>query len=550
MGFLFVKTAEGKKKPSVWIWVGLLVMVLGASVFFVTSDGSTGLNLMQKTQGPEEKPTMITKEETAKSSGEIDADGQNRMNEQIARETAENGGWLDDARRDEIRRKYEEEFQTRQASNFRPTISDRLQGMNETEPTPTPVPMDTTQNAGKEKRYMTLEERLKVEGREGGSSNNNNGAREFPLPEKMVKEQQAQTQVTTASNSKEWTKMRNILPMGTFIPCVLESDVVTTDLSSHVWATVVLDVTFRRQLQLPKGLVRLRGKTATEPVQNMVDIQFDVMLFSDGSELPINAFAYAAFDPRYPNRFKIRGIPGEMVVPPYYVELKRMLAAGLVSASDAFIQNYANENTETQSTFTTVPQINPTTGQVENVITEQQGQPVNNNIWGTVGLGVGQGAITKWQESVEKDAEKYRPYVTIEKGTAFFVQLDSTVDVSLRKVNGVAIAQAEAEAKRGGIGGTQPQVFARGDARYTLGSQAEGLGGTRGAATDDFLRRLQSTDPQVARQLASANQNLSQAQQQSQTPSTSTSTAGATQAVQQGAPTTSQLEAILKANSQ
>ena len=365
MGFLFVKTTEGKKKPSVWVWIGLLVIVLGASIFFVMSDKATGLNLMQQTQGPEERPSMIVKEETEKATGNMDAEAENKMNEQIARETAESGGWLDPAREEEIRKKYEEEFKTRQASNFRPTISDRLQGLNDPEPMPTPVPVETTQGTAGPKKYMTMEERLKLEGREGqGGAARTDGAKEFPLPEKVVKEQQTTTNSANPASSKEWGKIANILPMGTFIPCVLESDVVTTDLSSHIWATVVLDVTFRRQLQLPKGLVRLRGKTATEPVQNMVDIHFDVMLFSDGTELPISGFAYAAFDPRYPNRFKVRGVPGEMVVPPYYVELKRLLAAGLVSASDAFIQNYINENTETQNSFTTVPQINPTTGQV------------------------------------------------------------------------------------------------------------------------------------------------------------------------------------------
>jgi hypothetical protein len=252
----------------------------------------------------------------------------------------------------------------------------------------------------------------------------------------------------------------------------------------------------------------------------MVDIHFDVMLFSDGTELPINGFAYATFDPRYPTRFKVRGIPGEMIVPPLYVKLQGLVYSAALGASDAYIQNYANENTSTPSTFTTVPTINPITGQMESVIQEQQGQPINNNIGGTVALSAGQAALTEWVEEAKKDLEKYRPYVVIEKGTPIFVQLEETVDVSRRMVDGVAIAEAIA-AEGGGIrmGGRDPNgSYAPGDARSKYSGLAErgadGITGDIATTSANFLKQLQNVGASSdTSSLQQAQEGLQRAQQ-------------------------------------
>jgi hypothetical protein len=536
MGLLFVKTADGKKKPSVWVYLFILLLVIGASAFFMVGDRVTGFDKVLKTdkaveadmQTGDDAPPLIDMEQSNIEQDGLDAEAVNAMNKQVAREKGENNGWISEDRIREIKEKYQEETKQRTLSNFQPTVGDRLADFEDAPPPPPPVLPENIEKVDKPQRFMTLQERLAAEGIESGSTGGDSSS-EFGIPEK-VEEQQKKMENTRLGIPETLSgdeKMKNILPLGTFIPCVLESDIVTTDLQSTVWATVVLDVTFRRQLQLPKGLVRLRGKTASEPVQNMVDIYFDAMLFSDGTELPIEAFAYAAFDPRYPNRFKIRGVPGEMIVPPLYVKLQGLVYSAALGASDAYIQNYINENTTTPTSFQTVPTVNPITGQVETVIQEQQGAPVNNNIGGTVALSAGQAALTEWVEEAKQDLEKYRPYVVVEKGTPIFVQLEATVDVSKRAVNGVAKAQAEAMANGGmRMGGINPaENFAPGDARAKYTGSADtgstGIQGDIAKASNDFLKQLQNVGPSDTSSLQQAQETLQRAQQssgQSQSP--------------------------------
>lgn len=530
MGFLFVKTADGKKKPSVWVFLFILLLVLGASVFFVTGDRVTGFDKVMNTDkaiaadgdGENAPPAMDTAQSELGGDG-LDAEAENAMRVQIEREKSENNGWISQDRMKEIKEKFQAETDQRAKSNFQPTVADRLQNFEDAPPPTPPVLPDNIEKVDKPQKFMTLSERLAAEGIEGTGAGGESSS-EFGVPEKIEKQQADAENLRKGippSLNGENEKMRNLLPLGTFIPCVLESDVITTDLNSTVWAMVVLDVTFRRQLQLPKGLVKLRGKTGSEPVQNMVDIYFDAMVFSDGTELPIAGFAYAAFDPRFPNRFKVRGVPGEMIVPPLYVKLQGLVYSAALGASDAYIQNYANQNTTIPNTFTTVPTINPVTGQVENVIQQQQGLPVNNNIGGTVALSAGQAALSEWVQEAKNDLEKYRPYVVVEKGTPIFVQLEETVDVSKRKVNGVAIAQAEAMAngkmRMGGVSSTE--TYAPGDARSKYTGSADvgttGITGDIAKASNDFLKQLQNVGPSDTSSLQQAQETLQRAQQSS-----------------------------------
>lgn len=524
MGFLYVKTSDGKKKPSVWVWLFLLGLILAGSIFLVSNKRVTGMDKILSTDKAQrennEGPSPMEMGESSRDIQGLDAEAINQMNEQIDREKAENNGWISKERLDEIKRKYEEETLSRSKSNFQPTVDERLSNFSEPTSTPPPPSPEALENVTKPKRFMTLAERLEAEGIEGKPSRDS-GSEEFGLPQAVADRQKNIEEMKSAQPPAMGgeQRIRNLLPMGTFIPCVLESDIITTDLSSNVWATVVLDVTFRRQLQLPKGLVRLRGKTASEPVQNMVDIHFDVMLFSDGAELPINGFAYATFDPRYPNRFKVRGIPGEMIVPPLYLKLQGLVYSAALGASDAYIQNFANENTTTPNTFTTVPYVDPVTGQTQSVITQEQGNPVNNRIGETVGLSAAQGALEEWVTQAQKDLEKYRPYVVVEKGTPIFVQLDETVDVAKRTINGVAIAQAEAMAagtQRMGARSTDV-LYPPGDARsqYSsrVGNSQSGTPGSIAEAGNDFLKQLQSIQPADTTSLQQSQQTLQRAQE-------------------------------------
>jgi hypothetical protein len=480
MGFLYVKTSDGRKKPSVWVYIILLILALGGSLALILSRGESGLDQLNgrtKQQIADSGPAPFQKVETDKASDTRDAATQNKINEQIRKETNENGGYISNERVKEIERKWEDQYKVNESSNFKPTVNKRIESFENSEN----VDLKTKKEATTKKKadhYMTLAERLKEEGMKPEQ-----GGKNQPIDFKGVAKigtNSVSLEPDTSTNSTpgkpkdyytnhDWTSASNILPLGTFIPCVLDGDVVTTDLQSHVWGNIVLDVTFRRQLQLPKGLVRIRGTTGRTPVQNVVDIFFDTMVFSDGTELPISAYAYGAFDPRYPGRFRTRGIPGEIIVPPMYVKLQSLLYSAALGASSAYIQNYVNQNTTTPSSFQTTPTIVPGIGGIsaQNVIQQVQGQPVNNKIGATAALSAGQSALQDYVADLKKDLQKYQPYVVVEKGTGFYVQLDKTVDVSMRRVNGTELTKEEEAKKYNGGKPAAPkeEVFAPGDAR-------------------------------------------------------------------------------------
>jgi hypothetical protein len=446
MGLLYVNTGDGRKKPSVFVWLALTGIILGGSVFLVTNKKETGLDGLRGRTAEDEArraPSPVEKGETAKVQEEMDVEAFNAMQEQLAREREESGGYLSPEREKEITKKYETIAEERRRGNFQTSVGDRLGQMQqrtaeEEKPAPPPEPAPA-----KPEGYLTFAQRMEMQGATTSSGRPNTGLVFAPPTGGVAIPESTPDPDENLSEREQWERVTNLLPLGTFLRCVLDGDIVTNNLASHVWANVVIDETFRRQLQLPKGLVRLRGKTATEPVQNVVDVFFDTMLFSDGTELPINGTAYAAFDPRYPHRFRTRGIPGDLIVPPMWVKLQSLIYAAALGASDAYIQNYINENTSTATKFTTVPVIDPITGQATTQITEEQGNPVNNQIGATIALGAGQSALEELVVEVRKDAEKYKPYLIVEKGTPLFVQLNTTVNVARRTINGTAIAKAE-----------------------------------------------------------------------------------------------------------
>lgn len=476
---LFVQAKDGSRKigPLVYIVAALLVII--PSILLFQSDGSPMTKRSKYKAAP---PPSIQQPETETAQKQqmpntLIAERDREL--QIAEE--QKSGLKPDEyeqRKQEIEEKYKNKNENTRSSAARINFADRMDDFKrepkKEQPLPSPTPeQEVTQG------YMTFAERMAAEKKQIKNVTKNKPIsfenvkpKDQPKENPDIVEQKKQTM-----DGKVGQSPTNILPLGTFIPCVLEQDTVSSDLQSHVWVTVATDVTFRRQLQLPLGLVRLRGKTATEATQNMLDIVFDVMVFSDGTELPIQGFAYSAFDIRYPDRYRVRGIPGKMITPPMYTTLISLLLSAGLGASDAFIQNYANQNTNTQSSFTTVPQINPTTGDVTTTLQQTAGQPVNNQIWGTVGMSAAQAGAEKFADIVQKDLDKYKPYVKLEKGTPLFVQLDSTVDVGTRRINGLAIkAEEEMQKRRQGDGTArngEPDTYPPGDARYRYDGRAQ-----------------------------------------------------------------------------
>jgi hypothetical protein len=212
---------------------------------------------------------------------------------------------------------------------------------------------------------------------------------------------------------------QNLLPLGTFIPVALDQDVVTTDLAQLVWVTVEQDVYFRRQLQLPKGVVRLRGTAATRPVQDCVDLYFDVAVFADGTELPLAGQGYSAYDPRWPDRYQVRGVPGILVQTPLWVTLSSVFLSSLNAASAYFTDAFAPQNNQFSSTGSKIAQAPE-----------------------ALGAASAHGATNALSQKLLDNLAQYRPYVKLQKGQPLFVQLLRTVDLSKRRVNGFAAAQA------------------------------------------------------------------------------------------------------------
>lgn len=461
---LFVQDSEGKRKLGPLIWVLGALLIIIPSILLFKSEGSP----LSKRGETKDAPEPFQKNESNLTQA---TDMPNTMVAEMDREIQiaqeQSSGLRGDdleVRKKEIKEKYEEKAKTERNSAARINFDERLETFTKPEEKPTPVP-SKQEGTPKPTGYMTFAERIAAEGKANSTRANSGGVVIFKPGDKTPPSSLSAPGdiVDTSKTTPKSTSPSNLLPLGTFIPVVLEQDVISTDLQSHVWATVATDVTFRRQLQLPLGLVRLRGNTATEPVQNLLDIVFDVMVFSDGTELPIQGFAYSAFDIRFPDRYRVRGVPGKLITPPMYTTILSILLTAGLGASDAYMQNYINQQTETQSSFTTVPTIDPNTGEVTNVIQQTQGQPVNNNIGATMGLSAAQSGAEALADRLQKDLDKYKPYVKLEKGTPIFVQLESTVNVNTRRINGLAIQQDEA--RRNQSPNQRIPTYAPGDAR-------------------------------------------------------------------------------------
>jgi hypothetical protein len=462
MNWLFVRTSDGKKKAGVGVYIIFLVLGLSGALILINQqeENKNKENKKQEKNDKNKKTQYLSKEETTKTKGSsMDAETLNALELQLAKEKKENNGYLPKEREAAIRKKYEKLYEEKQSANFRPNVNNRVSNFNEkNKATTKPVEKVEEKDRFTPDRYMTFAERLAAEGNKNTSasaSNKNEGIdlktspNALGLVQPVIKPITPVTPVT--KKTEEWAKVKNFLPLGTFIPCVLDGDIITTDLQQKVWANVVLDSTFRRQLQLPQGIVKVRGSTAKEPVQNKVDVVFDTMLFSDGTEMPIEGFAYAAFDLQYPDRFKTRGIQGELIVPPKYVEVLNFVYAAAGGAADGYAAAYQQGLTQTNI--------------VGGMSTTTQSQPNP----GKLALATAaQASVAQFIEQAKADLQKYKPYVVVSKGSPFYIQLDKTINLEARRVNGTELAKIEAEAEALAMGKNLPnlrEIYAPGDAR-------------------------------------------------------------------------------------
>lgn len=454
MGFWVSKNSEGK--PGIGFGVIFLVgafIVAGAYLFMT---GTPGIASNQAPTQAKEGSPIQRSETKLTSQEEIPAElARARDREkQIAREQS---GFLRpedlEKRQQEIDEKYQRLAEAQRKSGALRS-SERLTQFDQPDATPTPT-QEKVATAPTYEGYLTLDERLQAEGKtiQGDGAGQTSSA--ITLQPGRIKPPSRTTdsignpgdttQITNTGPGEKPVNNSNLLPTGTWIPCTLDQDVISTDLRSQIWVTVVQDVTFRRQLQIPQQLVKLRGTAAVEPVQNLLDIQFDLAVFADGTELPLSGNAYSAFDIRYPNRFRVRGIVGKLNVPPLFIQLKNLVYSVAGGVSQAVAQNYTQGQTQQQQNFQGNSNVNPLTGQITGGETQgTTSNPRNQNIAGTLLAEGGANAFeTYTQTEIAKDLERYRPYVEIQKGTPLWVQLDSGLNLDARQLNGLNIAREE-----------------------------------------------------------------------------------------------------------
>jgi hypothetical protein len=196
----------------------------------------------------------------------------------------------------------------------------------------------------------------------------------------------------------------NSVPTGTRIPVVLINNVISSTLDQRVWAITAKEVVFRKQVQLPAG-VMLGGHVGSTPVRDQVDVTFDLMVFPDGSELRFLGFGVNGYNPMYPGLEGMRGLADKYFEPPLWSEFLPILLEGLAGYADVRF---------------------PASAVVSTDAVDQQFDPKTQVYKGI------NSAAKKMQEKILVYLERYAPYVQLRKGMPFWVEVESTVDFSTR----------------------------------------------------------------------------------------------------------------------
>lgn len=233
----------------------------------------------------------------------------------------------------------------------------------------------------------------------------------------------------------------NSVPTGTSIPVVMAGNAFSSSLRQRVWAITERDVYFRRQLQLPKG-VMLGGFIAQEPTRDLIDVTFDIMVFPDGTELAFSGFAKNPKVPGRPFLEGVRGLYGEFVDTPLTVELLPILAR--------FGKGWGESSVENAGT----------------IIVDGKPEERSNSQRVTEGVGA---AFDRIETRLDNYLQRFEPYVMLKKGQPFLIELESTVDFSKRRLAGASYE--EVRRSTGGMSQEEKQL------RDLLGDQYDDLVG-------------------------------------------------------------------------
>jgi hypothetical protein len=199
----------------------------------------------------------------------------------------------------------------------------------------------------------------------------------------------------------------NSVPTGTPINVVLVNNVISSSLRQRVWAITVQELVFRRQVQLPRG-VMFGGHASSSPVRDMLDVTFDIVVFPDGTELSFSGHAVNVYNPSRPGLEGMRGLVDLYREPPLWSQFAPVLIEAVMGYTDVAYP--------------------------ENMVVSSSGeQTVSSRVQGNKAIH-SSAAILKSQ--ILGYLERYAPYVHLRKGLPFSVVMDSTVDFSKRQLGG------------------------------------------------------------------------------------------------------------------
>lgn len=225
-----------------------------------------------------------------------------------------------------------------------------------------------------------------------------------------------------ATTRRARTMSANSLPLGfgSHISVVLLNNVISSSsIRQRVWAITSQETVFRRQVQLPKGV--LIGGYAGMVSRNQLEVNFDVMVFPDGTELRITGHAVNGYNPEYPGLEGIAGLVDVYREPPLWSQFMPVIIQFLVGyTNQAFPQNVVVSSTSGYQSA------------------DARGQ-LNNGI---------NAAAQMMQQKAMAYLEQYTPYVYLRKGLPFKVELDADVDFSLRRLGGYTYADLMTSVKR------------------------------------------------------------------------------------------------------
>jgi hypothetical protein len=323
-----------------------------------------------------------------------------------------------------------------------------------------------------------------------GNGGNNLSASPTPSPTPQSTQQTAKEEYRKSVDWGAGDDVPNFIPQHVCpIPCILEDNIKTGALKQRVRALICQDVIYAYRIQLRAYSAMLVGEVASEPIGDTLDIHFDTIIFADGAELPISGTAYSPEDPRYPGEGNHRGVHGRLVTPPLYTKILSWLG----NAAENGLQQYLNDSQEQQPSYgygaannsqfpsgaqtgttTTTTVTDPTTGKQTVTQTQNFSAPnnLNPNYRARIAVAAGSSAASQLNQELQNTLQKYKPYVTVDRGYPVWVDLDQTINIGARRINGVMHAQmteAEAEGKLGVL--PKQPYYPPGDARDNSAEQ-------------------------------------------------------------------------------